>query len=109
MIELATNSVSTKQNFVATELVTNSVAIKPDFFAIELATNSVVTKPDFIAIELKTKRWAFFFKPENCCFGLFSSLFHPRTINTRFLGFQGKWGGGRTPLMGFLSLNCPFS
>ena len=25
--------------------------------------------------------------PENCCFGLLSSPFHPRTINTHFLGF----------------------
>ena len=32
--------------------------------------------------------------PENCCFGLFSSPFHPRTINTSFffLGFLGKKG-----------------
>ena len=34
---------------------------------------------------------------------MFSSLFHPRTINNHFLGFQSKKGGGRTPLMGFLS------
>ena len=25
--------------------------------------------------------------PKNCCFELFSSSFHPRTINTHFLGF----------------------
>ena len=67
-----------KPDFVATELLTNSVTTKSDF---------VATKPGFVAIELKTKRKAFFLNPENCCFGLFSSPFHPRTINTHILGF----------------------
>ena len=29
-------------------------------------------------------------RPENCYFGLFSSPFHPMTINTRFIGFFGE-------------------
>ena len=48
-------------------------------------------------------------KPKNCRVRLFSSSFHPRTINNSFFGFLGQREGGRTPLMGFLSLNYQFS
>ena len=48
-------------------------------------------------------------KVENGYFGLFSSSFHPRTINTRFFRFLGQREGGRTPLMGFSLYIANFS
>ena len=46
--------------------------------------------------------------PKMDIFGLFSSPFHLRTINTCFFRFLGQQEGERTPLIGFLSLNCQF-
>ena len=57
---------------------------------------------------LRQKCWKKPKTAENGYFVLFSSPFHLRTINTHFFRFLGQQGGGRTPLMGFLSLNYPF-
>ena len=84
-------TLSNRENSIATKF---SVAIE------KLCRN----KENFVTTKMLEKSE----KPKNCSVGLFSGPFHPRTINTNFFRFLGQREGGRTPLMGFLSLNCPF-
>ena len=68
--ELATNSVTTKPDFVATEPVkklscNKLFCDKPDFVTTELAVNFVVTKPYFVVAEPVTRLF-FATKPRFC-------------------------------------------
>ena len=117
-LQVGQSFLSHRGNFVATKFIVateklchdreNSITIKLYVATEKLffnRENSVATEKTLT----RQKRLKNPEKPKNCCVGLFSSPFHPRTINTRFFfRFLGEWEGGRTPLMGFFSLNCPF-
>ena len=78
--------------YVATEKTVSRHSFSSFYVAIE---KTVSRQKNYVATEktvLRQKRWKKPKKAKNGYFGLFSSPFHPKTINTCFFRFLGQRG-----------------